>query len=338
MAPPPALALTLGEPAGIGPDITLAAWLIRQQRSLPAFFAVGDAAVLRRRAAALGLDVPVRECEPEEAATLFPDALPIVSAGPAVTAAPGHPDETSAPSARAAIDGAVALVKAGRASAVVTNPISKAVLYADGFAFPGHTEYLAHLAGTPAPRPVMMIWSPELAVIPATIHVPLAEVPRLLTRELIVETARITAYDLRHRFGIEAPRLAICGLNPHAGEEGTLGREDEEITRPAVEALRQEGIDARGPLPADTLFHAAARATYDAAIGAYHDQVLAPAKALAFDRAVNVTLGLPFVRTSPDHGTAFALAGTGRADPSSLIEALRLAHRLSARDAARTER
>lgn len=338
MAPPPALALTLGEPAGIGPDITLAAWLTRQEGELPAFFAVGDAAVLRRRAAALGLDVPVRECAPEEAATFFPDTLPIVSAGPTVTAAPGYPDETSAPSARAAIDDAVALVKAGRASAVVTNPISKAVLYADGFAFPGHTEYLAHLAGTPAPRPVMMIWSPELAVIPATIHVPLAEVPRLLTRELIIETARITAHDLRHRFGIEAPRLAICGLNPHAGEEGTLGREDEEVTRPAVEALRQEGIDARGPLPADTLFHAAARATYDAAIGAYHDQVLAPAKALAFDRAVNVTLGLPFVRTSPDHGTAFALAGTGRADPSSLIEALRLAHRLSVRDAARSGR
>ncbi|WP_421697279.1 4-hydroxythreonine-4-phosphate dehydrogenase PdxA [Ancylobacter sp.] len=338
MTPPPALALTVGEPAGIGPDITLAAWLTRQERALPAFFAIGDAAVLRRRAVVLGLDVPVRECAPEEAAALFPDALPIVSAGPAVTAAPGHPDETSAPAARAAIDDAVALVKAGRATAVVTNPISKAVLYADGFAFPGHTEYLAHLAGTPAPRPVMMIWSPELAVIPATIHVPLADVPRLLTRELIIETARITAHDLRHRFGIEAPRLAICGLNPHAGEEGTLGREDEEVTRPAVEALRQEGIDARGPLPADTLFHAAARATYDAAIGAYHDQVLAPAKALAFDRAVNVTLGLPFVRTSPDHGTAFALAGTGRADPSSLIEALRLAHRLSARDAARAER
>lgn len=338
MTPPPALALTVGEPAGIGPDITLAAWLTRQERALPAFFAIGDAAVLRRRAVVLGLDVPVRECAPEEAAALFPDALPIVSAGPAVTAAPGRPDETSAPAARAAIDDAVALVKAGRATAVVTNPISKAVLYADGFAFPGHTEYLAHLAGTPAPRPVMMIWSPEFAVIPATIHVPLADVPRLLTRELIIETARITAHDLRHRFGIEAPRLAICGLNPHAGEEGTLGREDEEVTRPAVEALRQEGIDARGPLPADTLFHAAARATYDAAIGAYHDQVLAPAKALAFDRAVNVTLGLPFVRTSPDHGTAFALAGTGRADPSSLIEALRLAHRLSACDAARAER
>ncbi|WP_371345640.1 4-hydroxythreonine-4-phosphate dehydrogenase PdxA [Ancylobacter sp. IITR112] len=332
--PSRALALSLGEPAGIGPDITLTAWLRRDERNLPAFFAIGDAALLRRRAQALGLAVPVQECAPEEAGTVFARSLPLVSAGPAVTALPGRPDPTSGPAARAAIDLAVALVKAGRASAVVTNPIAKAVLYADGFAFPGHTEYLAYLAGSPAPRPVMMIWSPELAVIPATIHIPLADVPRHFTRELLIDTARIAAHDLRHRFGIAAPRLAVCGLNPHAGEEGTLGREDEEITRPAVETLRQEGLDVRGPLPADTLFHAAARSTYDAAIGAYHDQVLAPAKALAFDRAVNVTLGLPFVRTSPDHGTAFTLAGTGRADPSSLIEALRLADRLRARDAA----
>lgn len=330
----PVLALTLGEPAGIGPDLTLVAWLSRGARQLPAFFATGDAQLLRRRAERLSLDVPVRECAPEEAAALFSEALPVVAAGPSATASPGRPDATSAPAACAAIDSAVALVKAGRAAAVVTNPISKAVLYADGFAFPGHTEYLAHLAGTPTPRPVMMIWSADLAVVPATIHVPLTEVPRLFTRELLVETARITARDLRRRFGIEAPRLAICGLNPHAGEDGTLGHEDEDVTRPAVEALRREGIDARGPLPADTLFHAAARATYDAAIGAYHDQVLAPAKALAFDRAVNVTLGLPFVRTSPDHGTAFSLAGTGQADPSSLIEALRLARRLADRDAA----
>ncbi|MFD2031192.1 4-hydroxythreonine-4-phosphate dehydrogenase PdxA [Ancylobacter dichloromethanicus] len=332
--PSPVLALTSGEPAGVGPDITLAAWLLRDARALPPFFVTGDAGLLRRRAARLGLAVPVRECTPEQARALFPDALPVVNAGPTATADPGKPDASSAAAACAAIDSAVALVKAGRASAVVTNPISKAVLYADGFGFPGHTEYLAHLAGLPAPRPVMMIWSPELAVVPTTIHVPLAEVPRLFTHALLVETAQITARDLRLRFGIAAPRLAICGLNPHAGEDGMLGCEDEDVTRPAVETLRQQGIDARGPLPADTLFHAAARATYDAAIGAYHDQVLAPAKALAFDRAVNVTLGLPFVRTSPDHGTAFGLAGTGRADPSSLIEALLLARRLAERDAA----
>ncbi|MCK0208750.1 4-hydroxythreonine-4-phosphate dehydrogenase PdxA [Starkeya koreensis] len=328
------LALTMGEPAGIGPDITLAAWRARLARELPAFFVSGDAELLRVRAAELKLDVPVVECAPEDAERLFAQALPVVAAGPRVTAAPRRPDASSAPAARAAIDAAVALVQAGRAAAVVTNPISKAVLYAAGFTFPGHTEYLAYLCGEPAPRPVMMIWSPELAVVPATIHVPLADVPRLFTQALLVETARIVDRDLRLRFGLAAPRLAICGLNPHAGEEGTLGEEDEIVTRPAVETLRRAGIDARGPLPADTLFHPAARATYDAAIGAYHDQVLAPVKALAFDRAVNVTLGLPFVRTSPDHGTAFDIAGTGRADPSSLIEALRLARRLADRDAA----
>lgn len=339
MAPPssPVLALTSGEPAGVGPDITLAAWLLRTERRLPPFFVTGDADLLRARADQLGLVVPIAECTPEEALSLFPVALPVVPAGPRATAAPGRPDATSAPAACAAIDAAVSLERAGRAAAIVTNPISKAVLYADGFAFPGHTEYLAHLAGKPAPRPVMMIWSPEFAVVPATIHVPLAQVPHLFTQELLIETARITARDLIRRFGIAAPRLAICGLNPHAGEEGTLGLEDELVTRPAVEALRHEGIDARGPLPADTLFHPAARKTYDVVIGAYHDQVLAPVKALAFDRAVNVTLGLPFVRTSPDHGTAFDIAGTGRADPSSLIEALRLARRLADRDAARAE-
>ncbi|QFR34986.1 4-hydroxythreonine-4-phosphate dehydrogenase PdxA [Ancylobacter sp. TS-1] len=336
-APSPALALTMGEPAGIGPDITLAAWLLRNERDLPAFFVTGDAGLLRARAAHLGLSVPVAECSPEDAGRHFHAALPVVPAGPPAAAAPGRPDASSAPAARAAIDTAVSLVQAGRAGAVVTNPISKAVLYAAGFTFPGHTEYLAHLCGEPAPRPVMMIWSPELAVVPATIHVALAEVPHLFTQELLVETALIVARDLERRFGIASPRLAVCGLNPHAGEEGTLGVEDEIVTRPAVESLRRAGIDARGPLPADTLFHPAARAGYDVAIGAYHDQVLAPVKALAFDRAVNVTLGLPFVRTSPDHGTAFDIAGTGRADPSSLIEALRLARRLAGRDAARAE-
>ncbi|MBS9477944.1 4-hydroxythreonine-4-phosphate dehydrogenase PdxA [Ancylobacter radicis] len=325
----PALALTLGEPAGIGPDIALRAWEHRAELGLPAFFVTGDPACLRARAARLGVAVTIRECAPEDAARLFPDVLPVVPAGPVVTAQPGAPDATSGPAAKAAINAAVRLVQAGRASAVVTNPIAKSVLYAAGFSFPGHTEYLAFLASEPAPRPVMMIWSPELAVIPATIHIPIAEVASRLTRQLLVETARIAARDLQHRFGIARPRLAFCGLNPHAGEEGTIGREDEDVTRPAIEALRAEGIDARGPFPADTLFHAKARVAYDVVIGAYHDQVLAPVKTLAFDRAVNVTLGLPFVRTSPDHGTAFDIAGTGKADPSSLIEALRLARRLA---------
>ena len=334
----PALALTLGEPAGIGPDIALLAWENRAELNLPAFFITGDPALLETRAARLGVPAVIRRSTPEEAARLFPDVVPVVPAGPTVTAAPGMPDETSGPAAKAAIDAAVRLVQAGRAAAIVTNPIAKSVLYADGFAYPGHTEYLAHLAGEPPPRPVMMIWSPELAVIPATIHIPVADIPRRLTRDLLVETGRIAARDLAGRFGIARPRLAFCGLNPHAGEQGTIGREDEEITRPAVEALRREGIDARGPFPADTLFHARARAGYDVVIGAYHDQVLAPVKTLAFDRAVNVTLGLPFVRTSPDHGTAFDIAGTGRADPSSLVEALRLARRLADVDAGHRSR
>ncbi|MCS0493621.1 4-hydroxythreonine-4-phosphate dehydrogenase PdxA [Ancylobacter sp. MQZ15Z-1] len=328
----PALALSLGEPAGIGPDIALLAWESRAELRLPPFFITGDPACLRARAARLGVPALVRECAPEDAAELFADVLPVVPAGPAATATPGVPDTSSGPAAKAAIDAAVQFVKSGRASAIVTNPISKAVLYDTGFRFPGHTEYLAHLAGDPPPRPVMMIWSPELAVIPATIHVPVADIARTLTRELLVETGRIAARDLEHRFGIARPRIAFCGLNPHAGEQGTIGREDEEITRPAVEELRREGIDARGPFPADTLFHPAARKGYDVVVGAYHDQVLAPVKMLAFDRAVNVTLGLPFVRTSPDHGTAFDIAGTGRANPASLVEALRLARRLADRD------
>jgi 4-hydroxythreonine-4-phosphate dehydrogenase len=223
-------------------------------------------------------------------------------------------------------------VRRGHAAAIVTNPVAKAVLYRTGFAEPGHTEFLAKLAQddeTGPLRAVMMLWSPELAVVPVTIHLPLREVVGRLTRELVIDTGRIVARDLRDRFGIARPRLAVAGLNPHAGEDGTLGDEDGRLVAPAVEALRAEGVDARGPLPADTMFHPAARASYDAAICMYHDQALIPIKTLAFDHAVNVTLGLPFVRTSPDHGTAFDIAGSGRANPSSFVAALRLAHRLT---------
>jgi 4-hydroxythreonine-4-phosphate dehydrogenase len=220
-----------------------------------------------------------------------------------------------------------------RADAVVTNPIAKSVLYRSGFSDPGHTEYLARLAaefsGGQVPQPVMMLWSPELAVVPVTVHMPLRDVPARLTRDLIVTTGRIVAHDLAGRFGIPHPRLAFAGLNPHAGEDGALGAEDADIIAPAVATLRAEGFDVRGPLPADTMFHAAARARYDAALCMYHDQALIPIKTLAFDHGVNVTLGLPFVRTSPDHGTAFDIAGTGRANPDSLAAALRLAHRLA---------
>ncbi|QTL04586.1 4-hydroxythreonine-4-phosphate dehydrogenase PdxA [Aquabacter sp. L1I39] len=330
----PALALSLGEPAGIGPDITLMAWA-RRTAATPPFCAVGDPALLAARARLLGLDVPIREVEIGAAAATFHTALPVAPAGPRATAAPGRPDATSAAAVVTSLDVAVDHVQAGRASGLVTAPLAKSVVYAAGFPFPGHTEYLAARCAAPdgtAPHPVMMIWSPRLAVVPATIHVPLKDVPRLVTRALIVRTGRILARDMIRRFDLSRPRLVLAGLNPHAGEDGTLGREDEDVLRPAVEDLRGEGIDIRGPLPADTLFHEEARATYDAVIGPYHDQVLIPAKTLAFHDGVNVTLGLPFVRTSPDHGTAFDLAGTGRANPSSLMAAIALAGRLAAAD------
>ncbi|MGU3495603.1 4-hydroxythreonine-4-phosphate dehydrogenase PdxA [Xanthobacteraceae bacterium A53D] len=326
------LALSLGEPAGIGPDTALIAWAARARAGLPAFCVVGDPACLAARARLLNLDVSLRETDPEQAVEVFADALPVVPAGPRATAAPGMPDATSAPAVIAALDHAVDLVQAGRAAALVTGPLSKAVVYGAGFPFPGHTEYLAARCtppGGPAPRPVMMIWSPALAVVPATIHIPLADVPRAVTADLLVETGVIVARDMTTRFGLAAPRLAFAGLNPHAGEDGTIGREDEDVVRPAGEMLRARGIDAAGPFPADTLFHEEARAGYDVVIGMYHDQVLIPAKTLAFHDGVNVTLGLPLVRTSPDHGTAFAIAGTGKANPSSLMAALRLARRLA---------
>jgi len=325
------LALTLGEPAGIGPDITFAAWLKRADLALPPFYLLGDPEFVERRARLLGLRVPVSVVEPEGATDAFATTLPLVALDEKVTAAPGHPDASSAPAAIASIRRAVADVFAGRAHAVVTNPVAKAVLYRTGFAEPGHTEYLARLAQEHTGRaahPVMMLWSPELAVVPVTIHLPVRDVPQRLTTTLIADTGRIVARDLRERFGIARPRLALAGLNPHAGEDGTIGGEDRAVVAPAVAQLRAEGIDARGPLPADTMFHDAARRTYDVALAMYHDQALIPIKTLAFDHAVNVTLGLPFVRTSPDHGTAFDIAGTGKANPASLIAALKLAARL----------
>jgi len=326
------LALTLGEPAGIGPELTLMLWTQRKALNVPCFVAVGDPDLLRMRVRDLGFDAQIRECTAAEAEKIFPSALPVVRTGQTATAAPGKPDRTSAQAALAAIDGAAALVKNGDAAAIVTNPIAKAVLYDAGFEFPGHTEYLAHLASEPgqlAPRPVMLIWSETLAVVPVTVHVPLLNVPIRLSEGLIVETGRIVARDYRERFGLPHVRIAVCGLNPHAGEGGGIGNEEETVIAPAIRKLVSEGIQASGPYPADTLFHPEARKHYDVALGMYHDQVLVPAKTLAFDRAVNVTLGLPFVRTSPDHGTAFDIAGKKQANPSSLLAALKLARRLS---------
>jgi 4-hydroxythreonine-4-phosphate dehydrogenase len=325
------LALTLGEPAGIGPDITIRAWHRRKEAQLPPFYLIGDSAFISRRARALGIDLPIADVRPEDATTAFKECLPVVATGHIVTAEPGRPDDSSASAALASIRRAVADVSAGHAGAVVTNPIAKSVLYRAGFGHPGHTEFLAELGadGGPVPQPVMMLWSPTLAVVPVTIHLSLRDAIAQLSTGLIATTMRIVVDGLRHHFGIAHPRLVISGLNPHAGEDGTLGTEEETIIAPAIELLRGSDIDVKGPLPADTLFHEAARKTYDCAICMYHDQALIPIKTLAFDEAVNVTLGLPFVRTSPDHGTAFDIAGTGRANPASLIAALRLAARMA---------
>jgi len=330
-----ALALSVGDPSGIGPEIAIAAFLAREAAGLPAFYLLADPALIASRASRLGVSLPIVETTPAQAAQAFASTLPIVPLAARFIDSPGRPDPANAAGTVEAIDRAVAACLAGDAAAVVTCPIAKKPLYDAGFRFPGHTEYLAHLAalhsGVEA-MPVMMLAGPDLRTVPVTIHIALAEVPKALTTELIVATARITAADLASRFGIARPRLAIAGLNPHAGEGGSMGLEDEHIVRPAVGILRAEGIDAFGPLAADTLFHARARAGYDAALCMYHDQALIPAKTLAFDDAVNVTLGLPFIRTSPDHGTAFDIAGKGIARPGSLIAALKLARTLADTD------
>ncbi len=332
----PLLALTQGDPAGIGPDITLMAWLRRNTDSVPPFLFLGDPDVLAARAIMLGLDVPMREADEQSGASVFSEALPVLAVASGTGVEAGTPDSATAHGTIQAIELAVEMTMLGKAAAVVTNPIAKSVLYEAGFTFPGHTEFLADLGrrvtGQPG-MPVMMIAGPELRTVPVTIHIPLKEVPEQLTTRLVYETCRIAAHDLHRRFGIDAPRLAVSGLNPHAGENGALGLEDDAIVAPAIQQLRADGINAVGPLPGDTMFHKAARETYDVAICMYHDQALIPAKALGFDDAVNVTLGLPFIRTSPDHGTAFSLAGTGKAKPDSLIAALKMAAEMASREA-----
>ena len=326
----PPLAFTMGDPAGIGPELLLRAWLARASIGAP-FFALADADALTQLAKDLRLAVPVASVEPAEVADVIDRALPVVPLRARAHARAGCPDARFAAATLESIERAVGYVRAGAASAIVTNPIAKKTLYEAGFAHPGHTEYLGELAnawGRPA-QPVMMIWSPLLAVVPITIHIPLIEVASALTKTLIQSTARIVADDLTRRFGVARPRLAFAGLNPHAGEGGAMGREEVETIAPAIAELKAEGLDVVGPLPADTMFHPAARLRYDVALTMYHDQGLIPAKTLAFDEGVNVTLGLPFVRTSPDHGTAFDIAGKGLANPSSLIAAARLAARLS---------
>ncbi|GAB5508143.1 MAG: 4-hydroxythreonine-4-phosphate dehydrogenase PdxA [Rhizobiaceae bacterium] len=315
----------------------MSAWMRRHELQLPPFFLLCDPSLIAARAG--GLDVGIAECAPDEATARFETALPVVPLANRFVSQVGQPDAANAAGIIEAIERAVALTLEGKAAAVVTNPIAKKRLYDAGFAHPGHTEYLAHLAERAtghAVRPIMMIAGSDLRTVPVTIHVPLAEVPRLLSVEAIVETTRIVHSALRNEFGIAAPRIAVSGLNPHAGEGGSLGTEDGAIIAPAIEQLRNEGMNVSGPLPADTMFHAQARSGYDAAVCMYHDQALIPAKMLAFDEGVNVTLGLPFVRTSPDHGTAFDIAGKGIARPNSLVAALKMAAEMAARRAANT--
>ena len=332
----PPLALTMGEPAGVGLDITLMAWAARRQRAVPPFYLLAGLDAIRRRADKLGLDVPVRETRPGDAAMVFNEALPVVPLEAPVKAEPGAPDPADAPAVIEAIERAVKDCRAGLASAVVTNPIHKKSLYDAGFIHPGHTEFLGVLAdiwdGGPW-SPVMMLAGPELRTVPITVHVPLAKVPEVLTTKLITDIGEKVANELIRRFGISAPRIAVAGLNPHAGESGSIGTEEADIIAPAISNLVAKRINAVGPLSADTLFHPEARRGYDAVLAMYHDQALIPVKTIAFDETVNVTLGLPFVRTSPDHGTAFDIAGTGKARALSLTRSLRLAGRLARADA-----
>lgn len=327
-----ALALTMGDPAGIGPDLALSIWKDRAALDLPAFLMIADPAMLAERAKLLELDIPLVEASAEDAVAKFDTALPVLPVTLSKPAHAGTPDPANGEAIIESIRLGVELSSSSRTRAVVTNPIAKSVLYASGFKFPGHTEYLAHLASETTDHPVtpvMLLAGPHLRVAPVTIHIPLSRVPEALTTHSIIETVRIISRDLASRFGLTSPRIAISGLNPHAGEDGTLGSEDADIIVPAITALQAEGINAFGPLPADTMFHAEARANYDAAVCMYHDQALIPAKTLGFHDSVNVTLGLPFIRTSPDHGTAFSLAGKGEARADSLVAALKLAAKMA---------
>ena len=315
------LAVALGDPAGIGPEIIAKAWERRAAERLPCFFAVGSraaiAAVWRGPTQAIG--------DPGEADSCFSDALPVIAVGDGGLVNPGVPDFDGARSSLDALELAVGLTRSGAASGLVTGPVSKAQLYSVGFSHAGQTEFVAERCGVSGDLVAMMLVGPTLRTVPVTIHMPLSEVSGALTIELIVARARATSRGLQRQFGIERPRIAVAGLNPHAGEDGSMGREEIEIIAPAIERLREEGIDVAGPFAADAMFHARARERYDAALCMYHDQALVPLKTLHFDDGVNVTLGLPIVRTSPDHGTAFEIAGKDQANPGAMIAALRTA-------------
>lgn len=320
----------MGDPAGIGGELTLRTWLALRDTG-PVFAALDDPERLERLAAAMGLPVAVRVvADAAEAASVFAGALPVLPVGLSVMPVPGQPDQANAHAVVGSIELATKLALSGEAGAVVTNPINKAALYQAGFAYPGHTEFLAALTGASGEQ-IMMLASPMLRVVPVTVHASLRDSIAMLTTDMIVRASRTTAAALRRDFGIASPRLAIAGLNPHAGEQGALGSEEATLVQPAIDILRADGLDVSGPWPPDTMFTAKARTRYDVAMCMYHDQALIPLKTLDMDHGVNVTLGLPIVRTSPDHGTAFDIAGKGLADPTSLIAAMELAAFLAIR-------
>jgi 4-hydroxythreonine-4-phosphate dehydrogenase len=321
------LAISMGEPAGVGPELIMQVYARRAELALPPFCVFGQVDFLKSRAQRLGLPVNITASSAEEASQMFGSALPVVAVEGLLPDRPGEISPVSAGAVIASIESAVVATLTGACRGLVTAPIHKGALYHAGFKHPGHTEFLAELCaqGSKPRLPVMMLAHGGLRAVPVTIHVPIRDVPSLLTRELIVETVRVVAYDLKLRFGIAEPKIAVAGLNPHAGEGGSIGREDLEIVAPAVSQLQFEGFAVTGPLPADTLFYPAHWGKYDAVVAMYHDQALIPIKTVAFEDAVNVTLGLPIVRTSPDHGTAFDLAGTGRASPRSFIAAIQMA-------------
>jgi 4-hydroxythreonine-4-phosphate dehydrogenase len=320
------LALTIGEPGGIGPELTLKAWQRKKTDNLAPFCVLAPVDILREAAESLNLETPIKVVDDfASAAAVFDEALPVLEIPSSdARVVSGTASAATANVVIESITRAVELARSGKASAVVTNPIQKSALYEAGFAHPGHTEFLAELSG-PDTLAVMMLANAKLRVVPLTIHIALADVPTQLTTKLIIERCRITAHALQRDFGVARPRLAIAGLNPHAGEDGAMGTEEKTIMIPAIKALRDEGLDVIGPLPADTMFHEEARANYDVALCPYHDQALIPVKTLDFHGGVNVTLGLPFIRTSPDHGTALNIAGKGIARPDSLIAALKMA-------------
>ncbi|MFL6729598.1 MAG: 4-hydroxythreonine-4-phosphate dehydrogenase PdxA [Sphingomicrobium sp.] len=326
------LAISLGDPAGIGPEVLAKCWDNRGAFGLPPFVAIGDP-----RSIEAVWDGPVEIItDPREADSAFDVGLPLLQLLSAEDTYPGHPSVAGAHCSLDSLELAVGLARSGSAAAVVTGPVSKEQLYAIGFAHPGQTEFVAERCGVASSNVAMMLAGPTLRTVPVTTHLELADVPRELTGSLIEARGRAVLRGLQRGFGITDPRLAVTGLNPHAGEGGKLGREEIETIAPAIAALAAEGWRVTGPHPADTLFHASARAHYDAALCMYHDQALIPVKALHFEDAVNVTLGLPIVRTAPDHGTAFDIAGQDRADPRPMAAAIRLAAESAAHRAAAT--